>query len=99
MRTSIVFVAGLLLGSTISAALAQQNRLSGMDGVNHVGITVENLDDARAFFTDKLGFRDAFTVRDDKGQPTLAYVQAGPNTFVELQPMAPGRTPGISHVG
>ena len=99
MRTSIVFVIGLLLGSAMSTTLAQGNRLAGMNGVNHVGINVENFDEAMAFYTQKMGFREAFTVRDDKGQPTLAYVQASPNTFVELQPAGANRAPGISHVG
>jgi methylmalonyl-CoA/ethylmalonyl-CoA epimerase len=98
MRTSIVFLMGLLLGSAMSTSLAQENRLPGMDGVNHVGINVENFDEAISFFTQKMGFREAFTVRDDKGQPTLAYVQASPNTFVELQP-AGNRAPGITHFG
>ena len=70
-----------------------------MDGVNHVGIYVKNLDEAKAFYTKKMGFREAFTVNDDKGQPFLTYIQVSPNTFVELQPAGPNRTPGISHVG
>jgi catechol 2,3-dioxygenase-like lactoylglutathione lyase family enzyme len=99
MRTSVVFLMGLLLGSAVATSLAQGNRLPGMNGVNHVGIYVENFDQAMAFYTQKMGFQEAFTVRDDKGQPVLAYVQASPNTFVELQPAGPNRTPGISHVG
>jgi len=100
MRTAGVFVLGLLLGSLVSTTLAQGNRLSGMNGVNHVGIYVTNFDESMAFFTQKMGFREAFTVRDDKGQPMLAYLQASRNTFVELQPAnAADRTPGISHFG
>jgi lactoylglutathione lyase len=99
MRTSIVFLMGLLLGAAISTSPAQGPKLAGMDGVNHVGINVGNVDEAKAFFIEKMGFRDAFTVRDDKGQPTLAYVQASANTFIELQPAGANRAPGISHVG
>jgi catechol 2,3-dioxygenase-like lactoylglutathione lyase family enzyme len=98
MRTAVVFVTGLLLGSVVST-LAQGNRLSGMNGVNHVGIYVSNFDESVAFYTQKMGFREAFTVRDDKGQPMLAYMQASRNTFVELQPANANRTPGISHFG
>jgi len=98
MRTSIVFLMGVLLGSAIPASLAQGNRLTGMNGVNHVGINVENFDEAMAFFTQKMGFPEAFTVRNDQGQPTLAYVQVSRNTFVELQP-AGNRAPGITHLG
>lgn len=99
MRTLIAFLIGIVLGSAIPASMAQGTRLTGMDGVNHVGIYVENVDEARAFFTQKMGFTDAFTVRNAQGQPTLAYVQASRNTFVELQPSGAGRAPGISHMG
>jgi catechol 2,3-dioxygenase-like lactoylglutathione lyase family enzyme len=98
MRTAVVFVTGLLLGSVVST-LAQGSRLSGMNGVNHVGIYVSNFDESVAFYTQKMGFREAFTVRDDKGQPMLAYMQASRNTFVELQPANANRTPRISHFG
>ena len=103
MRTAIVFVVGLLAGlvlaPNLTTSLAQGNRLAGMQGVNHVGIFASNVDEAVGFFTQKMGFREAFVVRDDKGQPTLAYMQAGPNTFVEIQPAGAGRPAGISHLG
>jgi catechol 2,3-dioxygenase-like lactoylglutathione lyase family enzyme len=99
MRTSVVFLVGLLLGSAIAPGFAQGDRLAGTNYVNHVGISVENFDEAFAFYTQKLGFREAFTVRDEKGQPTLAYVQASRNTFVELQPANATRPAGLSHFG
>ena len=33
------------------------------------------------------------------GDVDLAYVQASANTFIEVQPVAPNRPPGISHLG
>lgn len=99
MRTSIVLAIGFLLGSAVSVSFGQGRRLSGMDGVNHVGIYASNLEASVAFYTQKMGFQEAFTVHDDKGQPFLTYLQVSPQTFVELQPAGPNRTPGISHVG
>src|SRR5689334_14151361 len=99
MRISIVFLIGVLVGSAIPVSMAQSSRLAGMDGVNHVGLYVDNIDEARAFFTQKMGFSDAFTVRNPQGQPTLAYVQASKNTFIEMQPSGDGRPVGISHLG
>jgi len=99
MRTLIVFLMGLLVGSAIAQPFAQGNRLAGMNGVNHVGIFVERFDEALAFYTQKMGFREAFVVRDDKGQPALAYVQVSRDTFIELQPATGGRRPGLDHVG
>src|SRR5262245_4995613 len=84
MRTTFIFVTGLLVGCALATGVAQGNRLSGLNGVNHVGISVERFDEALAFYKEKMGFPEAFVVRDDKGQPVLAYVQVSRNTFVEL---------------
>ena len=67
--------------------------------MNHVGISVERFDEALAFYKEKMGFPEAFVVRDDKGQPVLAYVQVSRNTFVELLPANANRRPGLDHVG
>ena len=99
MRTSIVFVVGVVLGSALATGLAQQQRLAGENYLNHVGLAVENFDEAFAFYTQKMGFREAFTVRDADGRPTLAYVQVNRNTFVELQQANATRRPGLNHLG
>ena len=99
MRTSVVFVMGLLLGLTIATGFAQGDKLAGENYVNHVAIAVDNFDDAFNFYTQKMGFREAFTVKDANGKPTLAYVQANRNTFVELQQANANRRPGLNHFG
>ena len=99
MRTSVVFFTGLLLGSAIATGLAQGNRLAGENYVNHVGMAVDNFDEAFTFYTQKMGFKEAFTVKDAAGKPTLAYVQANKNTFVELQQANANRKAGLNHFG
>jgi len=99
MRTSMVFLCGLLLGSVLATGAAQPQRLAGENYVNHVAIAVENFDAAFTFYTQKMGFREAFTVRDANGRPTLAYVQVSRNTFVELQQANADRRPGLNHFG
>jgi len=64
-----------------------------------VGISVENLDEAITYYTETLGFPEAFRVVNDEGQIALVYVQVSQNTFVELQPANPQRPPGINHFG
>ena len=98
MRGVFLFVAGILVGLAVQSAVAQnQNR--GIVGLNHVGISVPNLDEAVAYYTKTLGFPEAFRSTDEKGQPTLVYVQISKNTFVELQPANAQRPPGINHLG
>src|SRR5215470_17262680 len=99
MRTSIGFVIGVLFGLGVASGVAQNNRLSGVNNMNHVGIAVERFDEALAFYTQKMGFREAFTIRDDKGQPTLSYLQVSRDTFVELQPVNANRPAGLTHFG
>lgn len=97
MRGLALFLGGLLAGLAVQTGIAQGDKVVG---VNHVGITVENFDDAMRFYTQSMGFREAFTVRDEKGQPVLAYVQVSRGTFIEVQPAGPDRRPGtITHVG
>jgi catechol 2,3-dioxygenase-like lactoylglutathione lyase family enzyme len=93
------FLFGLLLGSLLVSGLAQQQRLAGENYLNHVGLAVENFDEAFTFYTQKMGFREAFTVRDANGRSTLAYVQVNRNTFVELQQANANRPPGLNHFG
>jgi catechol 2,3-dioxygenase-like lactoylglutathione lyase family enzyme len=99
MRISIAFVAGVLLGSLLVSGQAQGLRLSGENYLNHVAIAVENFDAAFAFYTQKMGFREAFTVRDANGRPNLAYVQVSRNTFIELQQANANRPAGLNHFG
>src|ERR1700737_765486 len=98
MRGLSLFVAGILVALAVQSVIAQnQNR--GIVGLNHVGISVTNLDQAVAYYTKTLGFPEAFRNLDEKGQPTLVYVQISRDTFLELQPASADRPPGISHFG
>jgi catechol 2,3-dioxygenase-like lactoylglutathione lyase family enzyme len=102
MRSSVVFVTGLLIGGALATGFAQAPRLSPADNVNyvnHVGFAVENFDEAFKFYTQKMGFREAFTVKDAAGKPQLAYVQVSRNTFVEIQQANANRRPGLNHFG
>jgi len=99
MRSAAVFVTGLAVGSLLTTAFAQEQRLPGDNYVNHVGMAVQNFDEAFKFYTEKMGFREAFTVKDNAGKPTLAYVQVNRNTFVELQQANANRPPGLNHFG
>ena len=106
MRTTVVFALGVAIGaaSATSAAIAlatppQETRMAGVNGVNHLAFVTPNYDAMKAFYTQTMGFPEAFTIRNATGQPTLTYLQASRSTFVELMPAAPTRTPGFTHFG
>src|SRR5215475_11464482 len=97
MRGLFLFVAGIVVGLAVQAVAQSPNR--GIVGLNHVALSVPNLDEAVSYYTKTMGFPEAFRSTDDKGQVTLVYVQISKNTFVELQPANPQRPPGINHFG
>ncbi len=100
MRGFFLFVAGLLVGLAVQAAIAQsQSPNRGIVGMNHVGVVVPNLEQAVEYYTKTMGFPEAFRNRDAQGNTTLVYVQISRNTFVELQPATPQRSPGFTHFG
>jgi len=98
MRALVIFAAGAAAGLGIQLAVGQI-RNEGVVGVNHVGISVADMDGALSYYTEVLGFPVAFRVDDEGGRPRLVYLQVSRDTFVELNPATPERPPGINHVG
>jgi catechol 2,3-dioxygenase-like lactoylglutathione lyase family enzyme len=97
--TAVVFAAGLLAGAGAMSVSAQSNRIPGNLGLNHVGIVVDNLSEAITTYNTKFGYGEAAVLRDDKGQPTLAFIQISRNTFIELSPSSATRRAGLDHFG
>ena len=98
MRGAILFAAGLFAGWALQIGMAQ-NANSGVVMMNHVGISVPNIPEAVTYYTQKMGYREAFRVNDAKGQPRLVYMQISKNTFLELNPATGDRPAGFTHYG
>jgi catechol 2,3-dioxygenase-like lactoylglutathione lyase family enzyme len=96
MRGVVLFVAGVLVGVVVQAGAAQND---GIVGLNHVGLAVQSIPEAAAFYTEKMGFREAFRNTNDQGQPTAIYLQISRNTFLELQQANAQRPAGLNHFG
>jgi catechol 2,3-dioxygenase-like lactoylglutathione lyase family enzyme len=94
----MLFAAGLVAGLAVQVGIAQ-NAGSGVVMMNHVGINVPNMAEAVTYYTQKMGFREAFRANDDKGQPRLIYMQISKNTFLELNPANAQRPAGFTHYG
>jgi len=103
MRGLALFVAGTLVGLGVGfgvTAFAQnQTQNRGIVGLNHVAISVPDLDKAVEYYTKTMGFPEAFRIKNAAGEVQLVYVQISKNTFVELLPANAQRPPGINHFG
>lgn len=98
MRSIMLFVTGLAVGLGVHVALAQTGN-KGVAMMNHVGISVPNIPEAVTYYTQKMGYREAFRVTDDKGQPTLVYLHISRDTFLELNQANAQRPAGFTHYG
>jgi catechol 2,3-dioxygenase-like lactoylglutathione lyase family enzyme len=98
MRGAMLFAAGLVAGLAVHVGMAQ-NTSNGVVMMNHVAINVSNIAEAVTYYTQKMGYREAFRVNDEKGQPRLVYMQISKNTFLELNPVTAQRPAGFSHYG
>jgi hypothetical protein len=98
MRSMTLFAAGLAVGLAVQVAVAQSGN-RGVQMMNHVGVNVPNIPEAVTYYTQKMGYKEAFRVTDDKGQPTLVYMQISKNTFLELNQASAQRPNGFTHYG
>ena len=98
MRGAMLFAAGLFAGLAVHVAVAQ-NATAKVVMMNHVGINVPNIEEAVKYYTEKMGYREAFRVFDDQKQPRLVYMQISKNTFLELNPANAQRPAGFTHYG
>jgi catechol 2,3-dioxygenase-like lactoylglutathione lyase family enzyme len=94
-----LFAAGIAVGIFVMQPVAaQQNQNPGLR-LNHVGIYTKDFDESMRFYTKTMGFREAFSIKDKDGKPTLTYLQLSRDTFLELAPATAERPAGLSHVG
>ena len=98
MRGALLFAAGLFAGLAGHVAMAQ-NAASGVVMMNHVGINVPNIPEAITYYTQKMGYREAFRANDAQGRPTLVYLHVSHNTFLELGQANAERPAGFTHYG
>jgi catechol 2,3-dioxygenase-like lactoylglutathione lyase family enzyme len=97
MRGAMLYAVGLLTGLAVQIGIAQT--ANGVVMMNHVGINVPDIAEAITYYTQKMGYREAFRANDEKGQPRLVYMQISKNTFLELNPANAQRPAGFTHYG
>ena len=97
IRSTMVFVVGIAVGALLTQSMAAQNRATG-HRINHVGISVTNFDESLKFYTQVMGFKEAYRFPSQNGQPSTTFLQVTRDTFIEMAP-ANGRPAGLTHIG
>ena len=98
MRGAMLFAAGLLVGLGVHVAMAQSAG-TGVVMMNHVGINVPNIAEAINYYTDTMGYKEAFRANNPDGTPRLVYMQISNTTFLELQQSGGQQPAGFTHYG
>jgi catechol 2,3-dioxygenase-like lactoylglutathione lyase family enzyme len=98
MRGTLLFAVGLFIGLAMNLGLAQ-NTSTGVVMMNHVGINVPDIPEAINYYTQKMGYREAFRLNDANGRPRLVYLHISRNTFLELGLANAERPAGFTHYG
>ena len=98
MRGAVLFAAGLFTGLAVHVAMAQSAG-TGVSMMNHVGINVPDVAEAVTYYTQKMGYREAFRVNNANGQPRLVYMQISKSSFLEIQPATAQQPAGFTHYG
>jgi catechol 2,3-dioxygenase-like lactoylglutathione lyase family enzyme len=98
-----IFAAGVAAGIVLmqpgSAQQGPAQQKSAGLRLNHVGVYAKDYEESLRFYTNVMGFKEAFTIRDASGKPTLTYLHITRDTFLELAPATGDRVPGLSHIG
>jgi catechol 2,3-dioxygenase-like lactoylglutathione lyase family enzyme len=98
LRGLALFIAGIVLGVFMMQSSSAQGNNPGVK-LNHVAISVKDLDETVNFYTKTMGFQQAFTVRNPQGQIAFTYIQISRDTFLELMQSTPERPAGLAHFG
>jgi catechol 2,3-dioxygenase-like lactoylglutathione lyase family enzyme len=95
------FAAGIGVGAFLMQPGRAQTTPTPVSGLrlNHVGIYAKDFDESMRFYTQTMGFHEAFTIKNAEGKPVLAYLQITRDTFLELAPSTADRPAGLSHIG
>jgi catechol 2,3-dioxygenase-like lactoylglutathione lyase family enzyme len=95
----VFFAAGIGVGAFLMQPSRAQSNPAPALRLNHVGIYVKDFDESMRFYTQTMGFHEAFTIKNPEGKPVLAYLQITRDTFLELAPATADRPVGLSHIG
>lgn len=55
-----------------------------IQGIAHLAICVADMEKAIRFYSEALGFRPKFSLKDDQGNPWIEYLEVSKDQFIEL---------------
>jgi lactoylglutathione lyase len=89
----------LLLLSVVSAAqTTDQVKRPRILGVSHMAVFVSDLQKARAFYKDFLGYEEPYTLKREDGSDRIAFIKINEDQYLELFAETPKQDGQLNHI-
>src|SRR5499425_555161 len=67
-------------------------------GVSHMALYVSDLQKARAFYKDFLGYEEPYTLKRDDGSDRIAFIKINEDQYLELFAESPKQDGHLNHI-
>jgi catechol 2,3-dioxygenase-like lactoylglutathione lyase family enzyme len=94
-RLAVALLLTVVLDSSLPAVEVKRPRILG---VAHMALFVSDLQKARAFYKDFLGYEEPYTLKRDDGSDRIAFIKINENQYLELFAESPGQDGHLSHI-
>ena len=88
----------LLFGIAGVAQTADQTNRPHILGISHMAVYVSDLQKARAFYKDLLGYEEPYTLKREDGSDRIAFIKINEDQYVELFAEAPKQDGHLNHI-
>jgi lactoylglutathione lyase len=94
MRLAVLLSLCAALGSPLEAEVKRPR----ITGVAHIALFVHDMDKARAFYKDFLGFGEPFVLNKPDGSLAMSFIKVNDRQYVELFPETEAGSDRLSHI-
>lgn len=82
----------------VSASAADKVQRPRILGVSHMALYVSDLEKARSFYKDFLGYGEPYTLKRDDGSDRIAFIKINEDQYIELFAEPPKRDGHLNHI-
>jgi len=94
-RLAVALLLTVVLGSALPAVEVKRPRILG---VAHMALFVSDLQKARAFYKDFLGYEEPYVLKRDDGSDRIAFIKINENQYLELFAESPKEDGHLNHI-
>ena len=88
----------LLTSFGVTMGFADAPKRPRVLGISHMAVFVSDLDKAREFYEDLLGYAEPFNLKRDDGSVRIAYVKINEDQYIELFTDKPTHEGQLNHI-